>query len=75
ATVTEKEMAMASALISGMSTPLDWAKYKDNYRDRLKEVLEAKMEGREVEALPEIVSTVNDLEAMLAASLAAVGAK
>ncbi|MDO8672434.1 MAG: Ku protein, partial [Dehalococcoidia bacterium] len=73
ATVTEKEMAMASALISGMSTPLDWAKYKDNYRERLKEVLEAKIEGREVEALPEIVSTVNDLEAMLKASLAAVG--
>lgn len=74
ATVTDKEMAMAKALISGISTPLDWAKYHDVYRDRLKEVLDAKLEGREVVALPEPVSTtINDLEAMLKASLAAVG--
>lgn len=72
AKVTDKEMAMAGALIDGMSTPVDWGKYKDTCRERLMEVLEAKVEGREVEALPEPMATINDLETMLKASLAAV---
>ena len=72
ATVTDSEMAMAKALISGMSKLPDLAKYQDAYRARLKEVLDAKLEGREVLALPEPKATINDLEAMLKASLAAV---
>lgn len=72
ATVSDAEMAMAKNLITAMTKPVDLAKYKDTYRERLKEVLEAKLEGRTVEPLPEVKSTINDLEAMLKASLAAM---
>ena len=75
ATVSDKEMEMATALISAMPVIQNFSGYKDEYRDRLVEVITAKMEGREVEPLPETKATVNDLEAMLTASLAAVDAK
>jgi DNA end-binding protein Ku len=51
--VGEKELAMAGSLIDMLSEPFDPEKYNDNYREALMEVIQAKLEGGEVKAVPE----------------------
>jgi DNA end-binding protein Ku len=71
--ITDRELAMAEQLVSTLTTDFDLAKYKDDYRDRVMELIEAKSQGLEVVAPPvtEAATPVVDLMAALEASLAA----
>lgn len=46
--INEKELQMATHLIELMEQDFDPEKYKDHYRQALKKVIEAKMDGREI---------------------------
>jgi DNA end-binding protein Ku len=70
---SEREVTMATQLVESLSAPFDPSKYKDDYRDKVLALIEAKAEG-EVIARPEAVAPsapVVDLMAALEASLAA----
>jgi DNA end-binding protein Ku len=72
--VRPQELAMAQSLIESMSADFDPAQYHDDYREALQEVIEAKVEGREVVEQPvqeEDTGSVVDLMAALRASVAA----
>jgi len=60
AEVTEKEMDMASTLIRAMTGEVDLADYTDDYTNALRNLIEAKMEGRVIEA-PEVKEETKDL--------------
>ncbi|NBD24440.1 non-homologous end joining protein Ku [Paenibacillus glycinis] len=71
--VNEKELMMARMLIEQLSTPFEPAKYKDDYRDRLMDLIQHKIAGEDVSVAPEAQKTnVLDLMAALQASLEAV---
>src|SRR4051812_37254366 len=70
------ELAMARQLVSAMTGEFNAAEYKDEYRDALEGVIEAKVEGKEtveVEA-PEEGGKLIDLMAALEASVSAAKA-
>jgi DNA end-binding protein Ku len=46
--VRPQELTMASSLIDSMAGDLDLTQYKDTYREALQEVIEAKVEGKEI---------------------------
>ena len=72
--VRPQELAMAQSLIESMSADFDPTQYHDDYREALQEVIEAKVEGREVVEQPvqeEEAGSVVDLMAALRASVAA----
>ncbi len=48
--VSEQEMNMAKVLINSMDTPFDPSKYKDEYQERLRTLIETKISGKEVVA-------------------------
>lgn len=69
---SEREVDMARQLVSSLSATWDPTKYKDHYREKLMELIEAKAEGNEI-AIPEPAekpAKVLDLMAALEASLA-----
>jgi DNA end-binding protein Ku len=71
-TVRPQELAMAESLIESMSGDFDPEQYHDDYRAALQEVIEAKVEGREVVEQPaeeEDTGSVVDLMAALRASV------
>jgi DNA end-binding protein Ku len=73
-TVRQQELAMAQSLIESMSADFDPDQYHDEYRAALEQVIEAKIEGREVVEQPvqeEDTGSVVDLMAALRASVAA----
>jgi DNA end-binding protein Ku len=67
------ELAMAKQLVSAMTGEFEPEKYHDEYRDALLKVIEAKVEGHEVEEVEEVEETGNlvDLMAALEASVKA----
>ncbi len=73
-----QELAMAGSLIETLSGDFNPSLYKDTYREALQQVIEAKIEGREVTAAPDSQpssGTVLDLMAALRASVDAAKAK
>jgi DNA end-binding protein Ku len=65
---------MAESLIESMTADFDPGQYHDEYREALEQVIEAKVEGREVVEQPvqeEDTGSVVDLMAALRASVAA----
>lgn len=71
--VNEKELMMARMLIEQLSTPFEPAKYTDDYRVKLMDLIQHKIAGEEVSFAPEAQKTnVLDLMAALQASLEAV---
>jgi DNA end-binding protein Ku len=70
--VSQPELNMALSLVEMLEEPFDPAKYHDEYRNALLEVIEAKRSGQEIVAQPEapLPKTV-DLMAALKASLEA----
>ncbi|NLY45826.1 MAG: Ku protein [Tissierella sp.] len=48
--VNEQELKMAKLLINSMDTPFDPAAYKDEYQERLRELIETKISGQEIVA-------------------------
>ena len=71
--VSEAEMKVAYALIDLLHEPFDPTKYRDEYRDALKEIIEAKLEGHEyvAPAEPAAAAPAVDLMAALKASVEA----
>ncbi|MEJ3749729.1 Ku protein [Actinomycetes bacterium KLBMP 9797] len=70
--VRPPELAMAGSLIDSMAGEFDPAEYTDNYREALQEVIDAKVEGREVvqpEEVEEAPAAAVDLMAALRASV------
>jgi DNA end-binding protein Ku len=65
---------MAQQLIDSLSTEFDPAKYRDEYREKVLELIERKAAGEEIAVQPEAPqpARVPDLMAALEASLAAV---
>jgi DNA end-binding protein Ku len=74
AEATERELAMAQQLINSLSGEFDPTKYKDEYRERVLELIERKAAGEEIAVQPEAEepAAAPDLMAALEASLAAV---
>jgi len=75
--VRPQELAMAGSLIETLSGEFDPAQYKDEYREALQEVIEAKVAGHEVkqpEQAQPTAGTVVDLMAALRASVEAAKA-
>jgi len=71
-TVRSQELTMAESLIESMAGDFDPTRYHDEYREALQQVVEAKVEGREIveppSAAPEPTGVV-DLMAALRASV------
>jgi len=72
--VKEKELALATNLIEALAGEFEPEKYKDNYRENLLKMIEAKKQGQEVVATPEpqqsgkVVDILEALKASLAAA-------
>ena len=74
--VTEAEMGLARQFIQGLSQPaFDVSKYKDEYREKLRDLIDRKVRGETVviSPAPEPESKVVDLMEALKASLARSG--
>jgi len=69
---TKRELDMAQQLIDSLSGDFDPEKYRDEYRDRVLDLIERKAQGEEivVEEQPEEPKKVPDLMAALEASIA-----
>jgi DNA end-binding protein Ku len=70
------ELAMANQLVSAMTGEFDPSRFKDEYREALEAVIEAKVEGKETVAVeePEETGKLIDLMAALEASVNAAKA-
>ncbi len=68
------EVAMAEQLIESLSTPFDPTAYRDEYRERVLDLIERKAAGEEIAVQPAAAApaAVPDLMAALEASVAAV---
>lgn len=51
--VQDRELMMATSLVEALSAPFDVAKYRDTYRETLRSMIDAKIQGQEVVAAPE----------------------
>jgi DNA end-binding protein Ku len=72
--VSDREVKMAQQLIDSLSSEFDPSQYRDEYRDKVLELIERKASGEEIAVQPEAPEPkkVPDLMAALEASLAAV---
>ncbi len=71
--VSEVEVNLAMDLIKAQTMSFDMTEFKDRYREALLELIEAKVEGNEVEApVVEVRETLEDLMTALKASLESV---
>lgn len=70
-TVSEQELAMALSFIDILAQEFDPGRYRDEYREALMEVIEAKLQGQEIVAAPAAPAQVTDLVAALKASIEA----
>jgi DNA end-binding protein Ku len=75
-TPSERELAMAEQLVGSLSTSFDPSRYRDDYREKVLEMIERKADGEVIAAVSEPAATapVVDLMAALEASLAAARA-
>jgi DNA end-binding protein Ku len=71
---TDRELKMAQQLIDSLSSDFDPTRYRDEYREKVLELIERKAQGEEIAVQPEAPqpAKVPDLMAALEASLAAV---
>src|SRR5215208_4947770 len=71
---SERELTMAQQLIDSLSSDFEPGKYRDEYREKVLELIERKASGEEIAVQPEAPepTKVPDLMAALEASLAAV---
>jgi DNA end-binding protein Ku len=74
---SERELDMARQLVSSLAGTFDPEKYRDEYREEVLALIEAKAAGEDIvaPAAPEEPAKVLDLMAALEASLARTGAK
>jgi len=68
--VSDQELGMAKVLINSMDTPFDPSQYKDEYQEKLRELIETKISGKEIVAAePDREVKVIDLMEALKASV------
>jgi DNA end-binding protein Ku len=74
AEATERELSMAQQLIESLSAEFDPTRFRDEYRERVLDLIERKASGEEIAIQPEAEepAPAPDLMAALEASLAAV---
>ena len=74
AEASQRELAMAQQLIDSLSAEFDPSRFRDDYRDRVLDLIERKAAGEEIAVEPEAEETAPapDLMAALEASLAEV---
>jgi DNA end-binding protein Ku len=74
AEASQRELTMAQQLISSLSADFDPSKFKDDYRERVLDLIERKAAGEEIAVAPEAEESgpAPDLMAALEASLAEV---
>jgi DNA end-binding protein Ku len=74
AAASDRELTMARQLIDSLSNDFDPSKYRDEYRERVLELIERKASGEEIAVQPEAEEeeAAPDLMAALEASIAAV---
>ncbi len=63
------QLKLAKSLVESMTTTLDKIELKDKYQDALRELIEAKAEGKEIVATSKEVEPVTDIMAALKKSL------
>ena len=74
--IRPQELKMARSLIENMTDHFDPDEFHDEYREKLEEVVEAKIQGREIAVVEETgTATVVDLMEALKASVEASGTK
>ncbi|RUT35519.1 Ku protein [Paenibacillus zeisoli] len=78
--VDERELEMARMLIDQLAASFEPEKYEDEYRERLMDAIEDKVEGKEVKYAPEekktnVIDLMDALKASLKQSKDATGAK
>ena len=69
--ITGEELTMARQLVRGMTKPFDPSLYKDEYQEKLRDLIAKKIEGKEIVAEPEpkpgnIISLMDALKQSLA---------
>jgi DNA end-binding protein Ku len=67
--VDKDQLKLAKTLVESMTTTMDKIELKDKYQDALKELIEAKAEGKEIVAAASEVKPVTDIMAALKQSL------
>jgi DNA end-binding protein Ku len=74
AEASDRELRMAQQLIASLSAEFDPTKFRDEYRERVLELIERKASGEEIAVVPDAPepAAAPDLMAALEASLAAV---
>jgi len=73
--ISDAEIELALQLLNALTMELDLSKYRDRYRDGLMQVIQAKVEGKELPAITRVEATpTQDLMAALRASLQAAKA-
>jgi DNA end-binding protein Ku len=72
---SDEAVAMAQQLVEQLSAPFDAARYRDSYRERLQEAIEAKLAGKEVRLAPDEAepAEIVDLTEVLRRSLSQSG--
>ena len=72
--IRPQELKMAQSLIANMTDHFDPDEFHDDYRERIEQVVEAKIEGKEIAVVEETgTATVVDLMEALKASVEATG--
>jgi len=74
AMISDREMEMALALIKAMTAKFEHAKYHNDYREAVEQLIEAKLDGKVITAIPEM-APVENVAAALIASLDLIGVK
>ena len=69
-----QELAMAESLVASMAGDFDPDAYSDDYREALQQVIDAKIEGREVVETPQAEPTAGNVVDLMAALRASVEA-
>lgn len=67
--ISEEELQMAKMLINSMNTPFNSAEYKDEYQEKLKDLIETKIQGKEVQNQEESQTTIINLMEALKQSI------
>jgi len=68
---SEEELRLAGLVIDAASRPVDWQQYRDDTADKIRSLVEAKIEGRPLQAPPEESFQVLKLLEALQQSVAA----
>jgi len=73
--VSKEELKLSISLVESMAASLDEINLTDRYRDALRDMIEAKIAGREVVAAPEVETPVIDIMTALKQSIEATKAR